>query len=492
MSANNSPWAGAFVADALSVHILSDPAGAIPVEDLVGLALRRNPKRAHLLVSTVLAKHVPTEPALVVAAGELLGAFVAESLAEAGLLPHVLSPDDAGTHTALLAEAAASLKSALRATGEDRAHAIASLATQVAALRTTVPDAVVLGYAETATGLGRLVANALGSYYLHSTRHATPGMSQAAGFEEGHSHATSHRLVPTDPDWLARRGPVILVDDELSTGSTVINTIRELHTLVPHEAYVVAALIDLRSGADRERFAALADELGTRILVAALGTGEIGLEDDILARAAELITSLPQVPATESVRGRLSMLELTAADLKPVRSDRFGTVSAPSEADIAVIARELDTLLRSQSCAGPLVVLGTEENMFVPLAVAAHLERLRPDLTVRFSTTTRSPIVPVDRPDYAIAGALTFTSHDLTEDGPGVRFAYNLSGATQRPGTIVVFPEPGTDRRAVLLGHPELGLPSLTGALCTAANDVVVVLVPADSPTTDTSEDATS
>lgn len=492
MSANNEPWSGSFVADALSVHILSDPAGAIPVEDLVGLALRRNPKRAHLLVSTVLAKHVPTEPALVMAAGELLGAFVAKSLAEAGLLPQGLPADDAGAHATLLAEAVASLRLALRTTGADRARAIASLAAQVAALRTTVPDAVVLGYAETATGLGRLVANALGSYYVHSTRHATPGMSLAAGFEEGHSHATSHRLVPSDPNWLARRGPVILVDDELSTGSTVINTIRELHALVPHEAYVVAALIDLRSGADRERFAALANELGCRILVAALGTGKIGLEHDILTRAAELIASLPEVPATEPTNGRLSLLELTDADLKPVRSDRFGTLTAPEETDIAVIARELDALLRGQSCAGPLVVLGTEENMFLPLAVAAHLELLRPDLAVRFSTTTRSPIVPVDRPDYAIAGALTFASHDLTADGPGVRFAYNLSGATQRPGTIVVFPEPGTDRRAVLWGDSELGLPSLTAALRTAANDVVVVLVPADSPATTTSEDATS
>ncbi|HET6257871.1 MAG TPA: phosphoribosyltransferase domain-containing protein, partial [Pseudonocardia sp.] len=36
---------------------------------LLGLALRRNPRRAQLLVSRVLGKHVPTDPRLVRAAG---------------------------------------------------------------------------------------------------------------------------------------------------------------------------------------------------------------------------------------------------------------------------------------------------------------------------------------------------------------------------------------------------------------------------------------
>src|SRR6201991_4808005 len=47
---------------------------------LLGLALRRNPRRAQLLVSRVLGKHVPTDPRLVRAAGLLLGGLVADAL----------------------------------------------------------------------------------------------------------------------------------------------------------------------------------------------------------------------------------------------------------------------------------------------------------------------------------------------------------------------------------------------------------------------------
>lgn len=482
-----SVWSGGFVADQLNVAIHSDPSSAVAIEDLVGLALRRNPKRAHLLVSRVLAKHVPTEPGLVIAAGELLGAFVAACLST---LKH-----DAGTpplesaRAEAIASAADLLTAALRERPGQRQAAIASLTAAVASLRTQAPDAVVIGYAETATGLGRLVANALGAYYIHSTRHATPEVKSVAGFEEGHSHATSHAMVPTDPQWLATSGPVVLVDDEFSTGSTVINTIRELHALTSHEIYVVAALIDLRSAADRARFDALATELGCQIQVTALGTGWIELPDDVLIRGQELVEQMPAAESTEptdetagEAAGRVSFLEFDAGFIAPVRSDRFGNVAPPPPATVEAIAGHLAEQLARTGCQGPFAVLGCEENMSLPLAVAQVLDRLRPDDDVRFSTTTRSPIAPLDRADYAIAGSLSFASHDLTNDGPGPRFAYNLTGSGQRPGTIVAFPEPGTDREQLL--HSSVpGLPPLTVALAAASDNTVVALLPIDSPT---------
>lgn len=42
---------------------------------------------------------------------------------------------------------------------------------------------------------------------------------------------------------------LVLVDDEFSTGNTVLNTIRALHALHPRERYVIVALVDMRSAA---------------------------------------------------------------------------------------------------------------------------------------------------------------------------------------------------------------------------------------------------
>ena len=69
------------VVEAMGVvlHDAGGPGDADP-QVLLGLALRRNPRRAQLLVSQVLGKHVPTDPRLVRAAGLLLGARVADVL----------------------------------------------------------------------------------------------------------------------------------------------------------------------------------------------------------------------------------------------------------------------------------------------------------------------------------------------------------------------------------------------------------------------------
>ncbi|MFD0359603.1 phosphoribosyltransferase domain-containing protein, partial [Streptomyces sp. NPDC127110] len=230
-------WSGTWVAERLGVDLSGADGGASPeLRELLGLALRRNPKRAHLLVSQVLGKHVPQSPATVYAAGHGLGVRVRE----------------------LLGDSAA--------------------------------DAVVLGYAETATGLGHCVADGLGpAPYLHSTRRPVPGLRPAGGFEEAHSHATSHLLLPEDPALLAGEGPLVLVDDEFSTGNTVLNTIRDLHARHPRTHYVVVALVDMRSAADRDRLTGFAAELGARVDLIALASGTVSLPDGVLEKGRALV-----------------------------------------------------------------------------------------------------------------------------------------------------------------------------------------------------------
>ncbi|MBP3037427.1 phosphoribosyltransferase [Arthrobacter sp. zg-ZUI100] len=491
------PWTGSYVRDALGVQIHSDPAGLLPVEDLVGVALRRNPRRAHLLVSRVLAKHVPTDPALVLASGELLGVLTAEALgcvvdpvvvaSAAGDVRIALGsvPDDGG----------------LPAAGAPLRHAAARQArTRLAALAVAqdaaVAGAVTIGYAETATGLGRIVADTLGSYYIHSTRHAPAGAVAYGAFEEAHSHATSHRLLPTDPSLLDSSAPIVLVDDELSTGATIINTISELHQLAAHPSYTVATLIDLRSDADRNRFAELARTLGCTITVVALGTGRIDLGEDILPRAQALIDGLTETgPDTETqATPEPGVVTVVHPAVLPVRSDRFGNLTgntggvddggidggvvpagsaSPAELDAitAAVRAALPASVTLNPADTPVLVLGTEEFIHLPLTVAQSLADTAPG-AVRFSTTTRSPIMPIDDPGYAIRSVVDFASHDVTEDGPGPRHAYNTAGFS----AIVLLPEPGTDPASLT------GPGSITEALRAVAPAVVVVLLPADLP----------
>ena len=85
--------------------------------------------------------------------------------------------------------------------------------------------------------------------------------------------------------------------------------------------------------------------------------------------------------------------------------------------------------------------------MAVPLRLAAALADAGHD--VRFSTTTRSPAVVVDEPDYALTSGIAFPSHDDPADGPGPRFAYNVA---RRWDHVIVVVDPPGDTPALRTG----------------------------------------
>ncbi|MEV1006213.1 phosphoribosyltransferase [Streptomyces sp. NPDC049881] len=365
-------WPGEWVARRLGVA-LHGPG----TRDLLGLALRHNPKRAHLLVSGVLGKHVPQDPHTVHGTGLRLGERVRDLL------------------------------------GADAARA------------------VVLGYAETATGLGHCVAEAIGAPCLHSTRRPVRGQAPAGGFEEEHSHHTSHLLLPADPALLSGDGPLVLVDDELSTGRTVRNTLAALHRAHPRARYVVATLVDMRTDADRAELAKCAAELGATVQVAALARGRVELPADILERAAAVVAEVEaRIPAQRHLAQTAPAVRVELP--WPARVPDGGRHGfTPTHADR--LATALPALARTLADALPagardVLVLGTEELIYTPLRLARALADATPDTRVRFSTTTRSPVLPVDDPGYAIRTRLTFPAHDDPADGPGPRYAYNVAG----------------------------------------------------------------
>lgn len=383
-------WTGDWVAERLGVSL----SGGDDLPELLGLALRRNPKRAHLLVSNVLGKHVPQRPGAVHGAGYGLGRRVRELLGD---------------------EAAA--------------------------------RAVVLGYAETATGLGHSVADGLAlAPYLHSTRRPVTGVEQVGGFEEEHSHATSHLLLPEEPDLLAGDGPLVLVDDEFSTGRTVLNTIKALHARFPRDRYVVVALVDMRSDADRSHLEKFAAELGARVDLVSLAAGGVQLPADVLARGQELVaaheTAAPSpVPGRSGEAGGDRRADVVRVGLEwPAGlpdGGRHGFTPAHRERLEAALPAMAARLADQLGGARRILVLGNEELMYAPVRIAEALDThlgapATPDegAAVYFSTTTRSPVLAVDDPGYAIRTRLSFPAHDRPADGPGERYAYNVAAGT--------------------------------------------------------------
>lgn len=443
----------------------------VAVPDLVGLAVRRNPRRAQLLVSTVLGKHRPTDPALIRGAGLLLGALVAQRLG----VP--VAAASLGTAGEQLVQAVRGEPEAV----EQLAAVLRLLPNPADALRPAAgEDVLVIGYAETATALGHTVADALGADLLTSTRRAVPTAVDGGGFEEEHSHATGHRLLPDDPR-LLDAAVVVLVDDELSTGTTVLNTIALLERRRPGRRYVAAALVDLRSDADADRLTAAAAALGADVQVVALAAGAVHLPDDVLQRAAAVRAEFSEAPPASSAHGPTlrpaprAIEWVTGAWPPDVRHHgRHGfrqADRAPFEAALTGLAGAVAARLRP----GRVHVLGTEELMVLPQRLAGRIAGLLTGAAVTSSATTRSPVMVRDEDGYPIRSALAFPAHDGPADEPGERFAYNLGPAGTVDAVVLVVDERGSTEE---LTGPSGLVPQLAGLV----PHVVVVVVPDGDP----------
>ena len=341
---------------------LPDRSGA----DLFRVAERINPKRSFLFVSTVLGRHIPVRPS-------------------------------------------------------DHFAAAAALARACDRVRIPGP-LLVMGYAETAVGLGAAVARALALrrpgrdlLYLSTTRHPVPGREWVR-FSEGHSHATEHHVLRPDPH-PALDSPdstLVLVDDETTTGATFAALTGALMSAGLRFARVLLVTLNDWSGGRAVR-AVEAVRPGLPVTIIPLLSGVWSWAPDPTVPAPDLPGPVPPVGPLW-VPGQAPSPRTGISDWADPETDRL--------ADLLGAAPGRETL-----------VIGTGEHVWAPMRLAERLER--GGARVRVVATTRSPVLPGE----VIRHKATFPDHF------GLGVPMYLHNVPARPDArVVVMTETGADR----------------------------------------------
>ncbi|WP_227675062.1 phosphoribosyltransferase domain-containing protein [Psychrobacter okhotskensis] len=345
------------------------------LEDLLGFAQRINPKRAFLFVSKVLGRHIPVAP-------------------------------------------------------NTMRHAFTDLASLVPS---DLPEPIlVIGMAETAVGLSAGVHQALQTRYpnallLNSTRHAQHNDDNSetllTTFSEDHSHASQHLIYQSadkaiQAQLLASK-TLIMVDDEASTGNTCVNVVTALRNagLTELEQVHLTTLVDWSLNQNQAQ-ADVDDNISARL-------PNIDFHRHHLLSGAWQWTDAPNPkPIT------MPSVDTTEAGSQPLGNTgnwgRFPTLDS-TDGFNNYLAKFQSAFTRFSNQAPfdkeqlpeRILVLGSNEFVWLPFLLAEWLETQTQNATVNFSALTRSPI--------ALGGAITTMLSFSDNYGLGMtNFAYNV------------------------------------------------------------------
>ena len=350
-----------------------------PVEDVVKMAKRHNnPKRDFLFVNTLLGKHIAVSGVEAIKMHQSLGDEVYQLFLRKGW---------------------------------------------------TDKKVLLVGFAETATALAQsLMYYALRQKekfplnivaYVQTTREKiTKNDFINISFEEEHSHATTQKLYfdPTlDYD------VVLFVEDEITTGNTILNFITQFEKYQAGKQYAVASILNWQNDTDEQKFVEKGVE--TAYLVRGKIKEELPQFSISEGHALDLFDKDAQyeleLSATNNPRLPMTMSEFE-------KYEYFGNIEG----------KILKKFLATRPSKPKVLVIGTEENMFLPTVLASMLNG-------DVKATTRSPIEPSSTAGYPISSRTVLNS---AYEGERVTYLYNMEFKNlKKYHQFVLFVEEGNE-----------------------------------------------
>lgn len=317
-----------------------------PVEDVIKMAKRHNnPKRDFLFVNTLLGKHIAVQGRDALMMHRALGDKIYELFKEKGW--------------------------------ENK-------------------KVLLVGFAETATALAQNIMfyslrfkekfplNIVG--YTQTTREELPSNRYTnIAFEEEHSHATEQKLYfDKELDY----DVVLFIEDEITTGNTILNFISQFEKHQSGKDYAVASILNWQNDKDARTFS------------------EKGVEVAFLVRG-KMKTELPSFSIKEGKEYDLYQDEVNYKANLPLHNNPRLPMTVEEFSEYVTFGdnkdKEFSKLISLKDSKKKTLIIGTEENMFVPIFFAVII-----DADVK--ATTRSPIESSLEDGYPISSRLKLNS----------------------------------------------------------------------------------
>lgn len=304
---------------------------------------------------------------------------------------------------------------------------------------------LLIGFAETATAIGTALAARLDTLYMQTTREEIADVEYLY-FSEAHSHAAEQKLVKTDLDKISDKiDRIVFVEDELTTGNTILDIIRVIEEAYGKKfSFSAASLLNgMDEGAEKRYFER---GIGLQYLVRT--------DHRPYAKLAEQFRGDGICHPCDLTKGRAEIREYRASSYRNARRvNRGGELLLSCEELWREIEQRIGGLRQKK-----ILVLGTEECMYPALFAGQKLEEQ--GNTVLCHSTTRSPI--------AVSREEAYPLHER----------YELTSLYERDRRTFLY-DIGTYEEVLMITDApcvEEGLTSLVNALVLCGNRNITVI----------------
>lgn len=313
-----------------------------------------NSKRNFLFISKLLGKHIIVKPNICKATGILLSSLKYKDINNKNLIKYI--------------------------NGED-----VDISKELNQESNNENKVLVIGFCETATGLGMSVASSIKNCtYQTTTRENILNITNLT-FEEEHCHATTHKMYSLMDKNFNTYDEIILVDDEITTGNSMLNLISELQKITNIKKYNIMTILDWRNKEYLDKYNEYIKNNKIDINVYSLISGYVKSDDNTVYK-----DNLNVIELNEKINStNINVLEKINIDTIDGKisyyknSGRFGV----TQKDIKLLedkCKKVAQLINIHSNE-KILILGHGENIYIPSRIAAYMN-------ADYKTTTRSPI----------------------------------------------------------------------------------------------------
>lgn len=245
---------------------------------------------------------------------------------------------------------------------------------------------LVIGFAETAVAIGAAVASCFEEEcnYIQTTRENinSPDFIE---FSEEHSHAIEQKIYSSRlEEFISGTPSVIFVDDEISTGKTLVNIINKLSMQFPElnqKEIICASIINRVSDENMKSL------------------GKAGILCEYLLKLPDedyesKVKNIKVNSAEDFMNPPLQTCEIL--DITPISDTRRGVNISDYYGECLKMSKEIISKI-GDKISGDVLILGTEEFMYPSLILGDYLNK-----NALCHATTRSPIGICKKTDYPI------------------------------------------------------------------------------------------